>query len=143
MRRTMMKNKVTIDGDTFRIILYEKRNETDVRIIDCSTSKNGSLTVGGYDLGSKVKKLTGRSDYEYDATVAAEDKIALYAALQKELFDGHDDFNAWTTDNGIMDVEACFNVVLLLMVKKLGLYPHNFRSWLRERDIEVCFWSYP
>jgi len=52
-----MKNEVTIDGDKFRIILHEKRSETDVRIIDCSTSKNGSLTVGGYDLGPKVKEF--------------------------------------------------------------------------------------
>jgi len=123
-----MRNAVTIDGDKFRIVLYEKRSETDVRIIDCSTSKNGSLTVGGYDLGSKVKELTGRSDYEYDATVAAEDKYVLYMALKEELFDNHDAFTAWIKDNGIMDLEACFNVVLLLMVKKLGLYPHDSKN---------------
>ena len=52
-----MKNQVIIEDDSFRIILHEKRSETDVRIIDCKTSKNGSLTVGGYDLGPIVKEL--------------------------------------------------------------------------------------
>jgi len=138
-----MKNEVTIDGDKFRIILYHEKKGDDSRTIDVCTSKNGSLTVGGYDLGPKVKEFTGRSDYEYDATVAAEDKYTLYMALKEELFDNHDAFTSWITDNDIVNIEASFNLVLLLMVKKLGLYPHNFKSWARERDIEVHFWSSP
>ena len=138
-----MKNKVTIDGDKFRIILREERSETDVRVIDCKTSKNGDLTVGGYDMGSMVEDFTGRSDYEYDATVDAEDKYALYIALKNELFDSPDEFRIWIADNNIVDIEAAFNVVLLLMIKKLGLYPHAFTSWAREHDMEVSFWSYP
>ena len=138
-----MKNEVTIEEDKFRIILREERSDTDVRIIDCCTSKNGSLTVGGYDLGKIVNELRGNDDYEYDATVTAEDKYALYIALKKELFDSPDEFKTWVTDNDIVDVEADFNVVLLLMIKKLGLYPHNFRNWAKERGMDVHFWSYP
>jgi hypothetical protein len=136
-----MKNEVTVKEDKFRIILYQEKSEHDSTTIDVCTSKNGSLTVGGYDLGPLVKGLMGRSDYEYDATVDAEDKYALYIALRKELFDSHDDFRTWVTYNDVVDVEADFNVVLLLMVKKLGLYPHDFENWAKEHDIDVHFWS--
>ena len=64
-----------------------------------------------------VEEHFGNLDYEYDATVAAEDKYALYIALKKELFDSHDDFMSWVADNDVVDVEADFNVVLLLMVR--------------------------
>ena len=55
--------------------------------------------------------------------MAAEDKITLYATLKKELFDSHDNFMSWTTDNEVVDVEVDFNTVLLLIVKKLGYNP--------------------
>jgi len=57
-----MKNEVIIDGDKFRIILYHEKKGDDSKTIDVCTSKNGSLTVGGYDLGPKVKEFTGKSD---------------------------------------------------------------------------------
>ena len=138
----MNDNNVTIEGDKFRIVLHHEKNERGSTTIDVRTSKNDSLTVGGYDLGPSVKRLMGRSDYEYDASIAAEDKFALYIALRKELFDSHDEFRAWLADNGVVDVEAEFNVLLLLMLKRLGLYPHAFASWAREHDIEVHFWSH-
>jgi len=139
----MKQNKMTIEGDKFRIILHQEKSEKGSTTIDACTSKNGSLTVGGYDLGPSVKELMGKSDYEYDATVAAEDKNSLYSALQKELFNGHEDFSSWLDENGIHDIEASFNVVLLLMLKKLGHYPHEFDRWAQEHDIEVNFWTYP
>ena len=63
--------------------------------------------------------------------------------MKEELFDSPDEFRTWFADTDIIDAEADFNVVLLLMVKKLGLYPHNFANWARERDIDVHFWSHP
>ena len=51
----MMMNKVSIEGDEFRIILHYEKKGKDSRTIDCCTSKNSSLTVGGYDLGPIVK----------------------------------------------------------------------------------------
>jgi len=139
----MSKDNVTIEEDKFRIILHHDKKGEDSRTIDVCTSKNGSLTVGGYDIGPIVKQGFGKLDYEYDATVAAEDKYALYIALRKELFDSHDEFRTWVVNNSVVDVEADFNVVLLLMVKKLGLYPHDFESWAKEHGINVHFWSYP
>lgn len=137
----MSQGKVDIEGDEFRIIIHHEENESGSRTIDVCTSKNGILTVGGYDLGPAVEKHFGRSDYEYDASVTAEDKHALYAALKRDLFEGHDDFRAWVADNGVVDVEADFNIILLLMLKKLGLFPHAFAGWAGERDIDVQFWS--
>jgi len=91
-----MKNEVTIEEDKFRIILHQEKSEHVSTTIDARTSKNGSLTVGGYDLGPFVKKVWGKYDYEYDATIAAEDKNILYAILQKELFNNsHDEFKSW------------------------------------------------
>ena len=87
-----MKNEVTIEGDKFRIILYHEKNERGSRTIDVRTSKNGGVIVGGYDLGPAIENLLGHDDYDYDAAVAAEDKLTLYATLKKELFDNHDDF---------------------------------------------------
>jgi len=49
--------------------------------------------------------------------VAAEDKYALYIALKEELFDSHDAFTTWVADNDIMDVEASFDMILLLKVE--------------------------
>ena len=136
-----MKNEVTVKEDKFRIILHHDKKGEDSSTIDVCTSKNGSLTVGGYDIGPIVKQCFGKLDYEHDATVAAEDKYALYIALRKELFDNHDGFKTWVADNGVVDVEADFNTILLLMIKKLGLHPHDFKSWAKEHDIEVHFWS--
>ena len=138
----MMMNKVTIKGDEFRIILLHEEKESGSRTIDVSTSKNGSLTVGGYDLGPAVEKCFGRLDYEYDATVAAEDKYALHTALKKELFEDKNDFMSWISDKGVVDIEADFNIILLLMLKKLGLFPHAFADWAREHDIPIHFWSF-
>ena len=137
------KVSVTNEADEFRVILHYEKKGDDSRTIDARTSKNGGLIVGGYDLGPIVQKCFGRLDYEYDASVAAEDKKILYTALQKKLFDGNDGFNAWLEDNGIVDVESDFNTILLLMVKKLGLFPHDFAAWAREQGIKVEFWSYP
>lgn len=139
----MEKNKVTVEEDKFRIILDQWKREDESRTIDVRTSRNSSLTVGGCDSGPFVKEFWGKYDYEYDATVAAEDKNTLYSALQKELFNDNDEFKPWLADNGIDDVEANFNMVLLLMLKKLGLYPHDFESWAKKHDIDVHFWSYP
>ncbi len=131
------------DGDKFRVILHHVKNGNDSRTIDAKTSKNGGVTVGGYDIGPIVEEHFGHFDYEYDATVATEDKYALYTVLKNELFNnGHGEFSSWISDNGVVDVEAEFNVVLLLMIKKLGLYPHDFAKWAKEHDIEVDFWSY-
>ena len=139
----MRGNKVTIEDNEFRIVLHHEKKGEDSRTIDARTSKNGSLTVGGYDLGPLVEKWQGSLDYEYDATVAAEDKNVLYVTLQKELFDDQGKFKSWLVDKGVVDVEADFNVILLLMIKKLGLFPHDFAAWAREHDIDVEFWSYP
>lgn len=137
-----MNDEVTIEGGKFRIILLYEKNGEDSRTIDVCTSKNGSLTVGGYDLGPSVEKCFGRVDYEYDASVSAEDKYALYAALKQELFDDEDNFKSWVADNDIVDVEADFNIILLLMLKKIGLFPHAFADWAREHDIPIHFWSH-
>jgi hypothetical protein len=140
-KENFMNDKVTIKGDEFRIILLHEKNKGGSRTIDVCTSKNGSLTVGGYDLGPAVEKHFGRIDYEYDASVDTEDKYSLFVALKKDLFKDKDDFKSWIADKGIVDVKADFNVVLLLMLKKLGLFPHDFSRWAREHEIEVHFWS--
>lgn len=129
-------------GDKFRIILHKEKIGKDSRIIDAKTSKNGGVIVGGYDIGPMVEEHFGNLDYEYDATVAAKDKHALYTALKNKLFNDHNDFKVWVADKGVINIEADFNAVLLLMIKKLGLYPHDFARWARKHDIEVDFWSY-
>lgn len=131
------------DVEKFRIILHHEKKGDDSRTIDARTSRNGSLIVGGYDIGPIVEKYQGSLDYEYDASVAAEDKNALYSALQKKLFDTNEEFRSWLEDNHIVDVESDFNIVLLLMIKKLGFFPHDFAAWAREQGIKVGFWSYP
>jgi len=141
--KEIIRSKSNDGVEEFRVILHHEKKGEDSSTIDARTSRNGSLIVGGYDIGPLVEKWQGSLDYEYDASVAAEDKNALYAALQKELFDGHDEFKSWLEANDIIDVEADFNVILLLMVKKLGLYPHDFAAWAREHEIKVEFWSYP
>jgi hypothetical protein len=137
------KLSVTIEEDKFRIILHHEKKGEESTTIDARTSKNGGLIVGGYDIGPLVEKWQGSLDYEYDASVAAEDKNALYSALQKKLFDTNEEFRSWLEDNHIVDVESDFNIVLLLMIKKLGLFPHDFAAWAREQGVKVEFWSYP
>jgi hypothetical protein len=62
--------------------------------------------------------------------------------IEKRTLEDTNDFMSWLTDNDIVDVEADFNIILLLMLKKLGLFPHAFAGWAREHDIPIHFWSF-
>ena len=56
-----MNDEVTIEGDKFRIILlHEEKESGSRRTIDVCTSKNGSLIVGGYDLGPAYPERAGQ-----------------------------------------------------------------------------------
>jgi hypothetical protein len=142
-RKEIIISKSKDDVEKFRIILHHEKKGEDSRTIDARTSRNGCLIVGGYDIGPIVEKWQGSLDYEYDASVAAEDKKTLHAALVKELFADQGDFRSWMKNNNITDEEENFDTILLLMIKKLGLFPHDFAAWAREHGIKVEFWSYP
>lgn len=68
------------------ITLYEHRDDSIHIKVDAHITKNG-LLLSGYDIGKRVKELTGSSDYEYNVTVKWPELPAVCSLLNIETGD--------------------------------------------------------
>lgn len=65
-----------------KVILFEEKRP-DIKIsIVAYFLDNGDLRIDGYDIGISVEEYMGDSDYEYQATVTAENIEKLCNALK-------------------------------------------------------------
>ena len=98
-------------------LFYEERPEIKISM-QVYFTESGALYFDGYDFGTLVKELSGRSDYEYAYTVAPAETEKLYAVYNlhtgdktgllqmiKDNFscnEAYSLFGKFMTDNGIV-----------------------------------------
>jgi hypothetical protein len=89
-------------------MLKYKSDEISVNLV-AKIDDKGDLVLDGYDIGKRVEKHWGDSDYEYTLVVKADYKDTVLLWLIKERFANDSEFRAWLREKDI---------------------PNDFSSWI-------------
>ena len=140
-----------------KIVMQQYKTQSVPVSLDAYIDDDGSLNMGGQDIGETVEKYRGDSDYEYFLYVKKEDKQKIPLLLLKERFGSMADFLKWLDEKGIpgaeggaaRDFETFLNAkpdyndtILLFLLKEQFKTMSDFMAWLDERKIPKEFGSW-
>jgi hypothetical protein len=104
--------------------LYQYKDE-NISVDITAYFENGNLVIDGYDVGERVKELTGDSDYEYRMRISEKDLARFCAEIGTGIESGEDAILERMVM--IFNINTCFSEIGSIL--RQSDIPFEYFSW--------------